>query len=149
MVILKGQAAVKAHQFHFHAEQPNEHLHAGHAALFIKMLPADPFRLVFTVFVHAFNFQEDTLSGIVVTHPLQDLRTDAGTLLFFINSQIVQQYVIFTVDGNDQSGEFPLPGKPPYIAGTLEEHFHNQPERLFLGSRESFLIQFINICPLS
>ena len=112
------------------------------------MLSADSLCLVVAVFVHAFDLQENAFSWIMGPHQPQNLRPDTGTPLGFLHCQIVQQDMVFPVDGNDQTRKFSVPGKAPYIAGTLEEHFHNHPERLFLRSRESFLVQFIDIRPL-
>ena len=132
VVLFIGELTVKAHQFHFHTEEPDKFFHAGHAALLIKMLSADPLRLVAAFLIDAFNFQENTLSRIMGTHQLQDFRTDTGAPLAAVHSQIVQQDMAFTVDGDDQSGKLSLPGEPPHITGTFAVHFYDHGKRLFL-----------------
>ena len=72
MVLLIGQATVKAHQFHFHPKEPDKNLHAGHAAFFVKVLSADTLVFVAAVFIDTFDFQKNPFSGIMPAHQLKD-----------------------------------------------------------------------------
>ena len=53
------------------------------------------------------------------------------------------------VDGDNESGEFSVPGKPPHIAYSLAVHLSDHGKGLLLRSGEGPLIQLINIRPLA